>query len=58
MGNGPCAHYADPKLDIADVLATESVSVVQTYNLLTYPDNVDKEPTLRAYAHQPSGAGC
>lgn len=58
VGNGPCAHYADPKLDIADVLATESVSVVQTYNLLTYPDNVDKEPTLRAYAHQPSGAGC
>lgn len=50
IGYGLCADYADPRLSVHDVLATESVSVVQTYNLFTYPNNVFKEPPLMSYA--------
>lgn len=48
VGNTLCADYADPKLSIEDVLATESVSVVQAYNLFAYPNNVFAEPPLKS----------
>ena len=50
VGYGLCADYADPQLNVRDVLVTESVSVLQTYNLLTYPNNTLVEPPLMPYA--------
>ena len=50
VGYRLCADYADPVLSVEDVLATESVAVVQTYDLLTYPNNDFVEPPLMPYA--------
>ncbi|KAK4692659.1 hypothetical protein P7C71_g4586, partial [Lecanoromycetidae sp. Uapishka_2] len=52
LGHGLCADYKDPKLDVTDMMYTESVAILQTYNLLTYPDPVSVEPPLMSYAKQ------
>lgn len=45
-----CSTYEAPGLVLEDVLATESVFVVQGYNLLAYEPKVSQEPALKAYA--------
>lgn len=50
VGYRRCADYKDPKLSVLDVRSTESVSIIQTYNLFTYSDNVLVEPPLMPYA--------
>lgn len=50
IGNSLCADYADPKLNVTDLRYMESVSIVQTYNLFTYPNPVFVEPPLMSYA--------
>lgn len=45
-----CAEYATTGLSVEDVLATESVFVVQTYDLFSYPGKVFVKPPLMPYA--------
>ena len=48
-----CSTYATPGLTLEDVLATESVFVVQGYNMLAYEPKVTDEPAIMAYAAGP-----
>ena len=45
-----CSTYETPGLVLADVLATESVFVVQAYQMLAYEPKVSKEPDIMPYA--------
>ena len=47
---GVCSTYEAPGLALKDVLATESVFVVQGYNMLAYEPKVKMEPVIMGYA--------
>lgn len=52
-----CQQIADPRLSLADVLATEALIPIAAFQVAAYPHKVTEEPPIKAYAQKDVPAG-